>query len=117
MGEEEEKKAKLEEQKIKSSLFQRLFQRSQSRPAEDEEAGGCEAEADQEMADDSLPPPPPPHQPSYLSQVSIDAQLNDLEQLIQCGELERLDSVVSEFTTQYPAESSKQDQPSPTVQT
>jgi len=115
--EEEEKKAKLEEQKIKSSLFQRLFQRSQSRPAEDEEAGGCEAEADQEMVDASLPPPPPPHQPSYLSQVSIDAQLNDLEQLIQCGELERLDSVVTEFTSQFPAESGKQDQPSPAVQT
>merc|ERR1711874_895250 len=80
--EEEEKKAKLEEQKIKSSLFQRLFQRSQSRPSED---GG---EEDAEMVEASLPPPPPPsaHQPSYLSQVSIDAQLNDLEQLIQSGE-------------------------------
>merc|ERR1712048_1002394 len=116
--EKEEKKAKLEEQKIKSSLFQRLFQRSQSRPTEDGEAE-AEGEGDQEMVDASasLPPPPPPHQPSYLSQVSIDAQLNDLEQLIQCGELERLDSVVTEFTSQYPAESSKQDQPSPTVQT
>merc|ERR1719219_2960515 len=103
--EEEEKKAKLEEQKIKSSLFQRLFQRSQSRPAEE---GG---EEDQEMVEADLPPPPPPHQPSYLSQVSIDAQLNDLEQLIQSGELERLDSVVSEFTSQYPAESGKQEQP------
>ena len=116
--EEEEKKAKLEEQKIKSSLFQRLFQRSQSRPSED---GG---EEDAEMVEASLPPPPPPpaHQPSYLSQVSIDAQLNDLEQLIQSGELERLDSVVSEFTSQFPAEAGKQEptdcaQPTPAVQT
>merc|ERR1712038_2222912 len=115
---EEEKKARLEEQKIKSSLFQRLFQRSQSRPAED---GG---EEDAEMVEASLPPPPPPpaHQPSYLSQVSIDAQLNDLEQLIQSGELERLDSVVSEFTSQFPAEAGKQEptdcaQPTPAVQT
>merc|ERR1711953_1079069 len=116
--EEEEKKAKMEEQKIKSSLFQRLFQRSQSRPTED---GG---EEDAEMVEASLPPPPPPpaHQPSYLSQVSIDAQLNDLEQLIQSGELERLDSVVSEFTSQFPAEAGKQEptdcaQPTPAVQT
>merc|ERR1719189_2409213 len=119
--EEEEKKAKLEEQKIKSSLFQRLFQRSQSRPAEEGETE-TETEADQEMVDVArLPPPPPPHQPSYLSQVSIDAQLNDLEQLIQCGELERLDSVVTEFTSQFPAESGKQEpgpgQSSPAVQT
>ena len=122
--EEEEKKAKMEEQKIKSSLFQRLFQRSQSRPTEDGETE-AEADGDQEMVDASacLPPPPPPHQPSYLSQVSIDAQLNDLEQLIQCGELERLDSVVTEFTSQYPAESGKQEQPecaqqpTPAVQT
>merc|ERR1711913_223329 len=110
---EEEKKAKLEEQKIKSSLFQRLFQRSQSRPSED---GG---EEDAEMVEASLPPPPPPpaHQPSYMSQVSIDAQLNDLEQLIQSGELERLDSVVSEFTSQYPAETAKQEQTENCAQT
>merc|ERR1719510_1996378 len=121
--EDDEKKAKLEEQKMKSSLFQRLFQRSQSRPSEEE--GGKDV---QEMVEaSSLPPPPPPHQPSYLSQVSIDAQLSDLEQLIQSGELERLDSVVSEFTSQFPAEAGKQEptdctaqpqpQPSPAVQT
>merc|ERR1712203_677683 len=114
-------KEELEEQKIKSSLFQRLFQRSQSRPAEEGETE-TETEADQEMGDVArLPPPPPPHQPSYLSQVSINAQLNDLEQLIQCGELERLDSVVTEFTSQFPAESGKQEpgpgQSSPAVQT
>jgi len=111
--EEEEKKAKIEEQKIKSSLFQRLFQRSQSRPGE-----GSEETGDQEMPEDPPAPPVPQHQPaSYMSQVSIDAQLNDLEQLIQSGELERLDSVVSEFTSQYPAETAKQEQTDNCAQT
>ena len=109
--EEEEKKAKLEEQKMKSSLFQRLFQRSQSR------AGEAQETVDQEMVEAAMvggsdtAPPVPPHQASaYMSQVSIDAQLNDLEQLIQSGELERLDSVVSDFTSQFPAEAAKQEQ-------
>jgi len=109
--EEEEKKAKLEEQKMKSSLFQRLFQRSQSR------AGEAQETVDQEMVEAAIvggsdtAPPVPPHQASaYMSQVSIDAQLNDLEQLIQSGELERLDSVVSDFTSQFPAEAAKQEQ-------
>ena len=115
--EEEEKKAKLEEQKLKSSLFQRLFQRSQSRPGETGE-GGQEI-LEQEPPPDTIPPVPP-HQPAaYMSQVSIDNQLEDLEQLIQSGELERLDSVVSEFTSQFPAETVKTEcsQTSPAVQT
>jgi len=115
--EEEDKKAKLEEQKMKSSLFQRLFQRSQSRPGE-----GGQDTAGQESEGPETSPPIPPHQAgSYMSQVSIDNQLDDLEQLIQSGELERLDSVVSEFTSQFPAETVKQTEcgqtTTPTVQT
>jgi len=113
--EEEEKKAKLDEQKMKSSLFQRLFQRSQSRTAESTEdvSDVSEEAVAQEMLGDTCPPtcpPVPPHQ-SYMSQVSMDARLSELEQLINAGntngsgpgELERLDdTIVSEFTRQYP---------------
>ena len=113
--EEEEKKAKLDEQKMKSSLFQRLFQRSQSRTAESTEdvSDVSEEAVAQETSGDTCPPtcpPVPPHQ-SYMSQVSMDARLSELEQLINAGntngsgpgELERLDdTIVSEFTRQYP---------------
>ena len=113
--EDEEKKAKQdEEQKMKTSLFQRLFQRSQSRPGEvadcleegavgeAEEAGNC-------------PPPVPPHQ-TLATQQSLENQLSDLEQLIQSGELERLDSVVSEFASQFPPEAGSGDCPELTRQ-
>merc|ERR1712198_532414 len=113
--EEEEKKAKLDEQKMKSSLFQRLFQRSQSRTAESTEdvSDVSEEAVAQETSGDTCPPtcpPVPPHQ-SHMSQVSMDARLSELEQLINAGntngsgpgELERLDdTIVSEFTRQYP---------------
>merc|ERR1712012_371827 len=114
--EEEDKKAK-EEQKMKSSLFQRLFQRSQSRNAEmpdmmedhqDEASLTSSVPGD----DETLPPPPPPHQQAYMSQISMDARLSELEQLIGAansgvGEhLESLDdTIVTEFTSQYPPES------------
>jgi len=108
--EEEERKAKKlaeieDEHKLKTSLFQRLFQRSQSRTGdtiETDETG---------VPEDSLetPPPIPPHHappPQHIAtQLSIESQLTDLEQLIQSGDLERLDSVVSEFATQFPPQS------------
>jgi len=110
--EEEEKKAKKQaeaedEHKMKTSLFQRLFQRSQSKTANDEVV---EVEDDMlENKDLETPPPIPPHQThpqeNLATQISIDNQLTDLEQLIQSGDLERLDSVVSEFASQFPPDS------------
>ena len=114
--EEEEKKAK-EEQKMKSSLFQRLFQRSQSRNAElsdmmEEHQDGASLTSSGPGDDETLPPPPPPHQQAFMSQMSMDARLSELEQLIGAansgvGEhLESLDdTIVTEFTSQYPPES------------
>merc|ERR1711962_1149394 len=101
--EEEEKKAKLEDEaKLKQSLFQLLFQRSQSR-------------TEQEEADSTVdnPPPPipiPPHaKPASTNSASLSemdaAQLGDLEQIIEGNSLEgpadlqRLDSLVTEFTS------------------
>jgi len=111
--EEEDKRAK-EEQKMKSSLFQRLFQRSQSRNAEMPDMMEDQDEvslASSVVGDSTTPPPPPPHQP-YMSQMSMDARLSELEQLIGAAnsgvgaDLERLDdSIVTEFTSQYPPES------------
>jgi len=79
-----------------------------------------------DQADLETPPPVPPHQaaPPLATQISIENQLTDLEQLIQSGELERLDSVVTEFTSQFPPESGEnincseinQSQPVPQVQ-
>jgi len=114
--EEEEKKAK-EEQKMKSSLFQRLFQRSQSRNAElsdmmEDHQDGASLTSSGPGDDETLPPPPPPHQQAFMSQMSMDARLSELEQLIGAansgvGEhLESLDdTIVTEFTSQYPPES------------
>merc|ERR1712025_659041 len=107
--EEEQRKAKKlaemeDEHKLKTSLFQRLFQRSQSRTGEvvDSETPGTEQE------DLETPPPVPPHHvnpPQNLTtQLSIESQLTDLEQLIQSGDLQRLDSVVNEFANQFPPE-------------
>ena len=107
---EEEKKAKREaeledEAKIKQSLFQRLFQRSQSRTEQEE--------ADSTV--DNLPPPIPPHatKPAGNNSLSeMDAgQLGDLEQIIEGSsvegpDLQRLDSLVTEFTNQFPPEPS-----------
>merc|ERR1712061_594842 len=106
---EEEKKAKREaeledEAKIKQSLFQRLFQRSQSRTEQEE--------ADSTV--DNLPPPIPPHaKPAGSNSLSeMDAgQLGDLEQIIEGSsvegpDLQRLDSLVTEFTNQFPPEPS-----------
>merc|ERR1712061_148914 len=103
--EEEEKKAKLEDEaKLKQSLFQRLFQRSQSRTEQEE--------ADSTV--DNLPPPIPPHaKPAGNNSLSeMDAgQLGDLEQIIEGSsvegpDLQRLDSLVTEFTNQFPPEPS-----------
>merc|ERR1719232_1378088 len=114
--EEEEKKAK-EEQKMKSSLFQRLFQRSQSRNAElsdmmEDHQDGASLTSSGPGDDETLPPPPPPHQQAFMSQMSMDARLSELEQLIGAansgvGEhLESLDdTIVTEFTSQYPPDS------------
>jgi len=107
--EEEDRKAKKlaemeDEHKLKTSLFQRLFQRSQSRTGEvvDSEAPGTEQE------DLETPPPVPPHHvnppQNITTQLSIESQLTDLEQLIQSGDLQRLDSVVNEFANQFPPE-------------
>jgi len=107
--EEEEKKAKLEDEaKLKQSLFQRLFQRSQSRTEQEE--------ADSTV--DNLPPPIPPHaKPASTNSASLSemdaAQLGDLEQIIEGNSLEgpadlqRLDSLVTEFTSQFPPEPSE----------
>merc|ERR1711902_279858 len=107
--EEEDRKAKKlaemeDEHKLKTSLFQRLFQRSQSRTGEvvDSETPGTEQE------DLETPPPVPPHHvnppQNITTQLSIESQLTDLEQLIQSGDLQRLDSVVNEFANQFPPE-------------
>merc|ERR1712050_629316 len=107
--EEEDRKAKKlaemeDEHKLKTSLFQRLFQRSQSRTGEvvDSETPATEQE------DLETPPPGPPHHANppqnITTQLSIESQLTDLEQLIQSGDLQRLDSVVNEFANQFPPE-------------
>jgi len=128
--EEEEKKAKKlteleDEHKLKTSLFQRLLKRSQSRTGAGD-ANESEPVVQADQADLETPPPVPPHQaaPPLATQISIENQLTDLEQLIQSGELERLDSVVTEFTSQFPPESGEnincseinQSQPVPQVQ-
>jgi len=109
--EEEEKKAKLEDEaKLKQSLFQRLFQRSQSRTEQEE--------ADSTVENHNLPPPIPPHaKPASTNSASLSemdaAQLGDLEQIIEGNSLEgpadlqRLDSLVTEFTSQFPPEPSE----------
>merc|ERR1739838_64532 len=109
--EEEEKKAKLEDEaKLKQSLFQRLFQRSQSRTEQEE--------ADSTVEIHNLPPPIPPHaKPASTNSASLSemdaAQLGDLEQIIEGNSLEgpadlqRLDSLVTEFTSQFPPEPSE----------
>merc|ERR1719367_524845 len=108
--EEEEKKAKLEDEaKLKQSLFQRLFQRSQSRTEQEE--------ADSTV--DNLPPPIPPHAKSasgnnsaQLSEMDA-SQLGDIEHIIEGNsmegpaDLQRLDSLVTEFTSQFPPEPSE----------
>merc|ERR1712130_1002700 len=108
--EEEEKKAKMEDEaKLKQSLFQRLFQRSQSRTEQEE--------ADSTV--DNLPPPIPPHAKSasgnnsaQLSEMDS-SQLGDIEHIIEGNSLEgpadlqRLDSLVTEFTSQFPPEPSE----------
>jgi len=117
--EEDEKKAKKlaemeDEAKLKQSLFQRLFQRSQSR---------TEGQTEQEEADSTVggdpvphslslevPPPVPPH--ATTPQLNeLEGQLGDLEQLMQGsmgpGDLQRLDSLVTEFTNQFPPEPSE----------
>ena len=111
--EEEEKKAKRaaeleDEAKLKQSLFQRLFQRSQSRTEQEE--------ADSTV--DNLPPPIPPHAKSggnnsaHLSEIDA-AQLGNLEHIIEGNsmegpaDLQRLDSLVTEFTSQFPPEPSE----------
>merc|ERR1711892_1114414 len=127
--EEEERKAKKltemeDEHKLKTSLFQRLFQRSQSRTGD-----VIESEIQERGQEDlETPPPIPPHHApppqNIATQLSIETQLTDLEQLIQSGDLERLDSVVSEFANQFPPESGEnqnnpelsQSQPVPQVQ-
>jgi len=127
--EEEERKAKKltemeDEHKLKTSLFQRLFQRSQSRTGD-----VIESEIQERGQEDlETPPPVPPHHApppqNIATQLSIETQLTDLEQLIQSGDLERLDSVVSEFANQFPPESGEnlnnpelsQSQPVPQVQ-
>jgi len=107
--EEEERKAKKlaeieDEHKMKTSLFQRLFQRSQSRTGEVNDSDTPASEQE----DLETPPPVPPHHTNtpqnITTQLSIESQLTDLEQLIQSGDLQRLDSVVNEFTTQFPTE-------------
>ena len=102
--EDDERKAKRlaeleDEAKLKQSLFQRLFQRSQSR-------------TEQEEADSTVdaPPPVPPHAAPGLGEA--EAHLSGLEQLMDStiqphGDLQRLDSLVTEFTNQFPPEPSE----------
>jgi len=89
---------------MKTSLFQRLFQRSQSRTGEVNDSDTPASEQE----DLETPPPVPPHHTNnpqnITTQLSIESQLTDLEQLIQSGDLQRLDSVVNEFATQFPPE-------------
>jgi len=105
--EEEERKAKKlaeieDEHKMKTSLFQRLFQRSQSRTGEVNDSDTPASEQD----DLETPPPVPPHHANtpqnITTQLSIESQLTDLEQLIQSGDLQRLDSVVNELQHSFP---------------
>merc|ERR1711963_415861 len=110
--ERDEKKAKLDEQKMKSSLFQRLFQRSQSRPSEmSEDDGDQETESSPDLRPDTLPPVPPHHQ-SYMSQVSMNARLSELEELIggdnnNSAVNENMDENIL-FSLQYPESSSSE---------
>merc|ERR1719228_3268972 len=104
--EEERKTKKLaemeDEHKLKTSLFQRLFQRSQSRTGDVDSDPPVAGQEDLETP----PPVPPHHAPQNITtQLSIESQLTDLEQLIQSGDLQRLDSVVSEFANQFPPDS------------
>jgi flagellar biosynthesis GTPase FlhF len=105
--EEDEKKAKKvaemeDEAKMKQSLFQRLFARSQSRTEQEEADSTVEAGG---------PPPVPPHGPLTAHLGEVDGQLGELEQLMegamQPGDLQRLDSLVTEFTNQFPPEPSE----------
>merc|ERR1712107_965020 len=109
--EEDEKKAKLDEQKMKSSLFQRLFQRSQSRPSEmSEDDGDQETESSPDLRPDTLPPVPPHHQ-SYMSQVSMNARLSELEELISGDNNSAVNENMDEnilFSLQYPETSSSE---------
>merc|ERR1712088_309364 len=76
---------------------------------------------EEEQADstvDNLPPPIPPHAKSagnnsaHLSEIDA-AQLGDLEHIIEGNsmegpaDLQRLDSLVTEFTSQFPPEPSE----------
>merc|ERR1712062_405145 len=98
MGLEEKEKKRQEEQ------------RSQSRTEQEE--------ADSTVNNHNLPPPIPPHaKPASTNSASLSemdaAQLGDLEQIIEGNSLEgpaalqSLDSLVTEFTSQFPPEPSE----------
>ena len=121
--EEDEKKAKIDEQKMKSSLFQRLFQRSQSRPQDmAEDDNDCEHETVEHTTDQDaiMGPPVPAHQSAYLSQVSMNARLSELEELISGdtgapGVID--DSILTELARQFPSPPDTQSQQQPTDNT
>jgi len=117
--EEEEKRQKaneIESEKGNQSLFQRLFQRNQSR-FDDGSA------TDDVMLD--TPPPVPAHAANPLDQAlsssggevsqgevtsspinnSFDPDISEIVQhMSQAGDLQRLDSVINEFTSQFPTD-------------
>jgi hypothetical protein len=123
--EEEEKKlkklAELEgENKMKQSLFQRLFQRSQSR------GGEVQPEEADSTENVEVPPPVPPHGASVAMQsddvtpahnndttdLDIQTEISQLEQFIVSGNLDHLDSMVTEFAKQCLPEANTQSEQS-----
>merc|ERR1712062_378055 len=85
---------------------------------EQKKAAKKREEADSTVDNHNLPPPIPPHakqastNSASLSEMDA-AQLGDLEQIIEGNSLEgpadlqRLDSLVTEFTSQFPPEPSE----------
>merc|ERR1711971_897987 len=102
--EEEEKKLKKKleiekENKLKQSLFHRLFQRSQSKGDGGPE---CMETIEGHIEPMDLPPPVPPHGTMAPSQKDIDfeSEIASLQQIIEQGNIENLDTMVSDFAKQ-----------------
>merc|ERR1712007_375720 len=85
---------------------------------EEEQKKAAKNREEEDSTVDNLPPPIPPHaKPASTNSASLSemdaAQLGDLEQIIEGNSLEgpadlqRLDSLVTEFTSQFPPEPSE----------
>jgi len=96
------KKTIEKENKLKQSLFQRIFQRSQST----REGGEGETDCLEDTGTMELPPPVPPHgargEENNPLQTELDllSQISNLQESIDMGNIENLDSMVSDFAKQ-----------------